>query len=114
MTSLQESLFNVPMNSTLETMARRYTQPNKSMIRDITIRTVLNGYIVKVGCQTVVFANQSQMMTQLSRYLAFPDEVEAEFRNTSINSTHCFANPVPCEPPRNACPDLDTPSRIPR
>ena len=56
------------------------------MIREITIRAVLNGYIVNVGCQIVVFQNRDYMMRELLRYLENPDEVEEEYTTKGLNT----------------------------
>ena len=56
------------------------------MIREITIRAVLNGYIVNVGCQIVVFQNRDYMMRELLRYLEKPDEVEEEYTTRGLNT----------------------------
>jgi len=59
------------------------------MIRNITIRTELNGWICTVGCQTVVFTSKSVLLESLSEYLHNPDAVEKMFIETSVNS-HLF------------------------
>ena len=45
----------------------------------ITIRTVLNGYRVEVGCQEVVFESRKRMLKEIGRYLKNPNKVEAEY-----------------------------------
>lgn len=44
--------------------------------RTITITSVTNGYIVKVGCQTFVKENVNEMMNELTAYLKSPEVVE--------------------------------------
>jgi len=56
------------------------------MIRGIGIRPVLNGWIVEVGCQTVVFDNMGDMLEALEAYLRNPDEVAKSFLENSVNS----------------------------
>lgn len=47
--------------------------------RDIVIKEVLNGFIVIVGCQTVVFGKKYDLFTELSRYLDDRASVEREY-----------------------------------
>lgn len=47
--------------------------------RAIEIRTVLNGWLVSVGCQSLVFERSEVMLTEIARYLASPVEVEQEY-----------------------------------
>ncbi len=53
-------------------MERSYAHP-------IRIVKVLNGYVCEVGCQTVVFENETKMLLEISRYLKNPAEVEKEY-----------------------------------
>lgn len=48
-------------------------------MHDIKIKAVLNGYIVKVGCQTVVFGSRKKLFRELDRYLDNPSAVEREY-----------------------------------
>lgn len=48
-------------------------------MRDLTIRAVMNGYIVTAGCQTLVFGTRQELVRELDRYLADPAAVEKEF-----------------------------------
>ena len=56
------------------------------MIRDIRIKPVLNGFIVDVGCQTVVFDDIDKMILELSKYLREPSEVEFSYLNNALNA----------------------------
>lgn len=49
------------------------------MIHEITIRAVLNGYVVQVGCQTVVFQSQEAMLSELGQYLRDPEGMEKRY-----------------------------------
>lgn len=49
------------------------------MIRDITIRTVLNGYVVQVGCQTVVYNSVDTLLVELRNYLIDPEDAEKRY-----------------------------------
>lgn len=55
--------------------------------REIKIRPVLNGFIVQVGCQTVVFDNISAMTSAIERYYKDPGAVEKEFVARALNRT---------------------------
>ena len=47
--------------------------------RDIKIKKVLNGYIVKIGCQKVVFTSQKKLIKEMKRYWKNPVKVEHEY-----------------------------------
>ncbi len=48
-------------------------------MRDVTISKVMNGYVVKVGCQTLVYETQGSLLGALGEYLANPEETEKRF-----------------------------------
>lgn len=54
--------------------------------RDVTIKTVLNGWIVEVGCQTVVFTSMIDMQNTLRDYLQSPKKTEDKYFKESINA----------------------------
>jgi hypothetical protein len=45
-------------------------------MREVTIRKVLNGFIVQVGCQTLVFDDKAKMLIELSSYIDNPAQME--------------------------------------
>jgi hypothetical protein len=45
----------------------------------ITINSVLNGFVVNVGCQTVVFESKDKMFSEIGRYLDNPEAVIKEY-----------------------------------
>lgn len=45
----------------------------------VNIQKVLNGYIVAVGCQQVVFETREKMLSEVDRYLKNPSQVEKEY-----------------------------------
>lgn len=47
--------------------------------RSVTIERQLNGYLVRVGCQTLVFEDVVKLIHELARYLADPAAVEREY-----------------------------------
>ncbi len=73
------------------------------MLRDVTIHAVLNGFEVKVGCQTVVFTDATEMFKEIKRYLKNPVEVENEYLEKALNAKKLFGYPatpsVPVAPP---------------
>ena len=52
-------------------------------VRQIIINRVLNGYVVAVGCQTVVFESAVRLLSELGRYLENPQRVEDEYQKAS-------------------------------
>lgn len=46
------------------------------MTRDITIRTVLNGWEVQVNCQTLVYTERAKLIADFTEYLIDPEKVE--------------------------------------
>jgi predicted DNA-binding protein (UPF0278 family) len=90
---------------------------NTRMTREIKITPVLNGFVCKVGCQTVVFNTVLDLIQNIERYYRNPDAVEKEFIANAVNKmndgigvaepciseTACDSAPVraeTCESPR--------------
>lgn len=71
------------------------------MIRSFHVRPVLNGYIVDIGCQQVVFTSISSLITAIESYLSNPERVENDWLKNSLNAKHKFDVPDQCEEPRN-------------
>ena len=55
------------------------------MMREIRIKPVLNGFIVTVGCQQVVFPSVETLVSAFKRYQKDPEKVEKEFTESAIN-----------------------------
>ncbi len=55
------------------------------MFRAISITACLNGWIVTVGCQTVVYQERNQLVSDLDAYLKDPAATEARFLKSSVN-----------------------------
>jgi hypothetical protein len=55
------------------------------MLREITIIPVLNGYICRVGCQSVVFQQRGQMLSEIEKYLIDPEAVEKSYVRDAVN-----------------------------
>jgi hypothetical protein len=66
------------------------------MIRDITIKAVLNGFVCQVGCQTVVFESRSELVSALGTYLEKPEDVEKNWRLNALNAGHTLRETEPC------------------
>ena len=62
-------------------------------MRDVTIKTVLNGYVVRIGCQRVVFCDRDQMLQALKDYLENPEEVEAAYTRNAMNAKQLGFSP---------------------
>lgn len=62
------------------------------MLRHVVIAPVLNGYIVTIGCQKVVFNNRARMLDELNEYLKNPEAVEARYREEAINAKYTLAD----------------------
>ena len=54
-------------------------------MRQVTIRPVLNGWVVGVGCQEVVFNDRRQLIIELDQYLEHPDSEEKRWVTGAIN-----------------------------
>lgn len=54
------------------------------MFRQIQIRAVLNGFIVKAGCQTLVFETKAQLLGAIAEYLGNPQATEEKFLKESL------------------------------
>ena len=67
------------------------------MIREIKITPVLNGFICKVGCQTVVFGDIATLAQNIERYYKNPEAVEKEFIAKAVNKMNdglCVSEPA--------------------
>ncbi len=67
------------------------------MFRSVQISAVLNGWIVVVGCQTVVYTDRGELTRDLDQYLRDPAGTEERFLKTAINAsvTGAGLNPNP-------------------
>jgi hypothetical protein len=87
------------------------------MFRPITIAAVLNGWIVTVGCQTVVYQDRNQLTSDLDAYLKDPDATEARFLKTAVNRTLTLGGAIAAPPPATmseAAPSRDFLERLSR
>lgn len=53
--------------------------------KTIVVSPVLNGFVVTVGCQKVVFDNLKLMKEEIYRYYLDPESVEKEYLSYAIN-----------------------------
>lgn len=56
------------------------------MFRKIQIEACLNGYIVRAGCQTLVFQTADELLRELRAYMDDPVATEQRFLK---NAKHC-------------------------
>lgn len=61
----------------------------ETRMRPIEITPALNGYIVRCGCQTVVFDDRKKMLSELESYLNDPCGVERRFMEQAVNRPKC-------------------------
>lgn len=81
-------------------------------MRTVTIDAALNGFIVKVGCQTLVYSDRRTLLDDLDAYMADPAKKEADMRETALNkrllqAEAAIAQPAPNQPmPECAAPTV--------
>ena len=83
------------------------------VVYNVQIKACSNGFMVDVGCKTVVFEDLERMIGELRRYYADPDVVEKEYlgkeRYRTANGCDqptppvCEANVVPPATGTSAC-----------
>jgi len=54
-------------------------------MKRVTIQPVLNGFVVEVGCQTLVFKDIQTVAEELIRYWKNPRAVEQEYLQNAVN-----------------------------
>jgi len=71
-------------------------------MRDVTISAVLNGWIARVGCQTLVYTDKKQLLKDLGEYMANPSAKQKKFVETAVNKRmmECPVAGAPCPPPQ--------------
>ena len=74
------------------------------MIRDVTIKAVMNGFLVTVGCQKLVFTDVRSLLANLNEYYTSPEQKERMMIQSSINAKHTLDNGVvsPAQPHHGA------------
>jgi hypothetical protein len=67
------------------------------MVRELHITPVLNGFVVKVGCQTVVFRDVESLGEAITKYYHNPKLIEENYIKFAVNKM--MGNPAqPTEP----------------
>jgi len=74
------------------------------------IKPVLNGFVCKVGCQTVVFGDTLTLSREIKAYYDNPEATEAKFLAKAVNKT----NDGPCMPEPEPAPCDAPPTRLNR
>jgi len=57
-------------------------------MKDVRISAVLNGWIAKVGCQTLVFTDRATLLKELDLYMADPAATERAYLENAVNAKH--------------------------
>ncbi len=57
----------------------------KKPMREVRIEPVLNGWIVRVGCASVVAMSKEAMLSEIGRYIDDPEAVEKEYAANAVN-----------------------------
>ena len=57
-------------------------------MRTITIEGVLNGWIITVGCTTLVSEDKDKMLREIGRYIDDPKLVTEEYLDNAKNKTN--------------------------
>ena len=65
---------------------------NETRPRNIKVVPLLNGFLVEIGCQNVVFTSIQDLLRAIGRYYADPAGVSKEFVDNALNKT---INPQP-------------------
>lgn len=63
------------------------------VMRDVNVSAVLNGFVVRVGCQTLVFNQIEDVAENLVAYQKDPEGMEKKFAESAVNKT--LGGPVP-------------------
>lgn len=58
-----------------------------NVMRSIRVSPVLNGFVVEVGCQTLVFNRIEDVAENLVAYQKDPDGMEKKFAAAAVNKT---------------------------
>lgn len=67
-----------------------------NVMREVHITPVLNGFIVNVGCQRLVYSDIEVLASDLVRYQRHPEEIEKSYIAKAVNKTiGPFTEPVP-------------------
>lgn len=76
--------YAINMGCSGEAPDRRMLPPNKTLPRQITIKSFNHGYLVMVDCQSLVIENKTKLIDLLHRYLINPSVVEKEYNDGTL------------------------------
>jgi len=69
------------------------------MLKKITIRPVLNGFVVSVGCQELAYSNRHKLLNDLNAYLHDPEGTEKRIiKEDGINARFTMASEAEMAP----------------
>lgn len=57
----------------------------ENQMKEVQIEAALNGWIVHIGCATVVALSKEAMLSEIGRYIDNPSGVEAEYAANAVN-----------------------------
>ena len=81
-TRLQEG---VPLTHGLEDMAEvNQLRPKTETIKNLGIQQVDRGYVVTVGCQTIVIETKEALIKHLTNYIISPHETERKYNEGTL------------------------------
>lgn len=81
-------------------------------MREVSIAACLNGWICRVGCQTVVFTSRDTLLAWLDRYMKNPTATEAEFLKGAANQHLFKVAPLPDQTNQRPFEDLTSHPRL--
>lgn len=58
---------------------------SKNQMKEVRIEPVLNGWIVRIGCASVVALNKEAMLSEIGRYIDDPGGVTKEYAANAVN-----------------------------
>lgn len=61
-----------------------WSTPPANQIRPINITQVNHGYIVVIGCQTIVVETKERLIEKLAEYITNPSEAEQKYNNKQL------------------------------
>lgn len=79
------------------------------MPQEIIIQPVLNGWIIRAGCQTIVYADAAKMIADFREWVLEPEKVEGYFKEMMARK----GVPVPqCAPTPMAAENYASPQSV--
>lgn len=62
-----------------------YNKKGDKKMKDVRITPAINGWVVYVGCEKLVFENKSNMLLEIDNYIAKPREMEKKYLQSRKN-----------------------------